>query len=518
MASQHSVSSRPQMNNPFVKGNEASMEGLKTDGLTHFSSKTIDSQEVDLSRAVLKISQQLDTPEEREAFQREMEGFKELFSKFKSTKGKQVIDWEKIKPPHESLVVSLSSLPECHQSDIEDLSRKLCVLKLNGGLGTTMGCTGPKSVIEVHSELSFLDLTVHQIEDLNTRYKADVPLILMNSFNTHDETLKVITKYQSIKAKILTFNQSRFPRIYRDSLLPMPEDPVGNKEQWYPPGHGDIYRSLNNSGLLEKLLKEGKEYLFISNIDNLGATVDFSILKYMDENQIEFIMEVTDKSRSDVKGGTLIEYEGKAKLFEIAQCPPNKLDEFKSIKKFKIFNTNNLWVSLKAIDQLVKENRMKDVDVIVNQKKALGKDCIQLETAAGAAIQFFSKAKGINVPRSRFLPVKQTGDLFVVQSNLYELQNGYLVMNPKRPFPTVPLVNLGEEFKKISDYNSRIKSIPDILELDQLTISGDVHIGSGVTLRGTVIIVANYGNRIDIPDGSILENKVISGNLRILDH
>jgi len=298
----------------------------------------------------------------------------------------------------------------------------------------------------------------------------------------------------------------------------MSDDPHSHKDNWYPPGHGDVYRALANSGLLEQLLKEGREYIFISNIDNLGATVDFNILRNMQESGTDYIMEVTDKTRSDIKGGTLIEYEGKVKLFEIAQCPPQYVDEFKSIKKFKIFNTNNLWVSLKAIDRLVKEDKMKDIDVIVNPKKALGKDVLQLETAAGAAIQFFDKARGINVPRSRFLPVKSTSDLFVVQSNLYNLQNGYLVMNPKRPYPSVPLVNLGENFKKVSDYQGRIKSIPDILELDQLTISGDVNIGAKVTLRGTVIIVANHGNRIDIPDGSILENKVISGNLRILDH
>jgi UTP--glucose-1-phosphate uridylyltransferase len=229
-------------------------------------------------------------------------------------------------------------------------------------------------------------------------------------------------------------------------------------------------------------------------------------------------MEVTDKTRSDVKGGTLIEYEGKAKLFEIAQCPAAKVDEFKSIKKFKIFNTNNLWINLRAIERGVKNNTLAALDVIVNPKKVLGKDVIQLEIAAGAAIEYFNNAKGINVDRSRFLPVKQTGDLFVVQSNMYELHNGYLVMNPKRPYPTVPLVNLGDYFKKVSDYASRFKSIPDILELDQLTISGDVYIGSKVTFRGTVIIVANHGNRIDIPDGSVLENKVISGNLRILEH
>jgi len=330
--------------------------------------------------------------------------------------------------------------------------------------------------------------------------------------------LKVISKYSHIKARILTFNQSKYPRILKDTLLPMPTDPVGDKEHWYPPGHGDVYRSLVNSGLLERLLAEGREYVFVSNIDNLGATVDFNILQFMADNNCEFIMEVTDKTRSDVKGGTLIDYEGRAKLFEIAQCPPSKIDEFKSIKKFKIFNTNNLWINLRAIDRLVKNNALAALDVIVNPKKVLGKDIIQLEIASGSAIEYFHNSKGVNVDRSRFLPVKQTGDLFVVQSNMYELHNGYLMMNPKRPYPTVPLVNLGENFKKVSDYASRFKSIPDILELDQLTISGDVYIGSKVTLRGTVIIVANHGSRIDIPDGSILENKVISGNLRILEH
>jgi len=360
---------------------------------------------------------------------------------------------------------------------------------------------------------------VQQIKELNTNNNSDIPLILMNSFNTHDDTLKVVNKYASLeKCRILNFNQSRFPRIFKDTLLPIGDEPFGNLEHWYPPGHGDVYQSFANSGLLEELLKQGKEYIFISNIDNLGATVDFNILNYMDKNNVDFIMEVTDKTRSDIKGGTLIDYEGHAKLFEIAQCPPAKLDEFKSIKKFKIFNTNNLWVSLRAIQRLVQQNTLRDIDIIINPKKALGKDLIQLETAAGAAIQFFQNVKGINVPRSRFLPVKSTSDLFVVQSDLYVLDKGALVMNSKRPYSTVPLVNLGDNFKKVSDYNQRIKGIPDIVELDQLTISGDVWLGAGLSLKGTVIIVANQGSRIDIPDGAVLENKVISGNLRILDH
>lgn len=241
------------------------------------------------------------------------------------------------------------------------------------------------------------------------------------------------------------------------------------------------------------MLDQGREYVFISNVDNLGATVDFSInekfytiiiillqiwrslwcflyiLNMMHESKCEYIMEVTDKTRADVKGGTLIEYEGKAKLLEIAQVPSNKVcvyltcspvlqtwinhssqvEEFKSIKKFKIFNTNNLWLNLKAIDRVLKEDLLDDMDIIVNPKSVDGKAVLQLEIAAGAAIQYFQNARGVNVPRSRFLPVKSTSDLFIVQSNLYSLTRGELVMNPARVFPTVPLVKLGDNFRKV---------------------------------------------------------------------
>jgi len=91
-------------------------------------------------------------------------------------------------------------------------------------------------------------------------------------------------------------------------------------------------------------------------------------------------------------------------------------------------------------------------------------------------------------------------------------------MNPKRAFTSVPLVKLGDEFKKVSDFLRRFQNTPDLLELDHLTVSGDVTFGADVVLKGTVIIVANHGSRIDIPSGSNLENKVITGHLRILDH
>ena len=268
----------------------------------------------------------------------------------------------------------------------------------------------------------------------------------------------------------------------------------------------------------------GREYCFVSNLDNLGATVDLKILNTLlhpkpEEPTHGFVMEVTDKTAADVKGGTLIFYEDKMRLLEIAQVPKEHVDEFKSIKKFKIFNTNNLWMRLKSIDELVSTGTI-DMDIIANHKHLdYGLNVIQLETAAGAAMKDFEGAIGINVPRSRFLPVKKTQDLLLVMSNLYSLNKGCLVMNPLRAFPSVPLVKLGDNhFAKVRDFLSRFASIPDVLELNHLTVSGDVTFGRGVSLRGTVIIIANHGDRIDIPSGAILENKIVSGNLRILDH
>ncbi|CAF4365278.1 unnamed protein product [Rotaria sp. Silwood2] len=323
--------------------------------------------------------------------------------------------------------------------------------------------------------------------------------------------------YIKVKRKL----KYRYPHIDHETLLPAPKTIEDSDNScWYLLGHGDVYPSFYQFSLLDQFIEQGKEYMFLSNIDNLGATVDLYILKHLltDETKHEFVMEVTDKTRADVKGGTLIEYQGKLRLLEIAQVPKDHVDEFKSVSKFRIFNTNNLWVNLPAIKRII-EDKTLHMEIIVNHK-ALDKgiNVIQLETASGAAIKSFEGAQGINVPRRRFLPVKTTSDLLLVMSNLFTLTRGNLVMNKQRSFPTVPLVKLGTSFIKVKDFLSRFQSIPDCLELDSLTVSGDVTFGKGVSLRGTVIIIANHGDRIDIPPGAILENKIVSGNLRILEH
>lgn len=460
----------------------------------------------------------------RSTTERDFEAFEKLFGRFINEAGPSV-DWTKIERLPEGSVRHYASLDGPSSMNVRKMLEKLVVVKLNGGLGTSMGCTGPKSIIPVRSDLTFLDLTVQQIEALNKRYDCQVPLVLMNSYNTDEDTQKVIRKYQGFQVKTYTFNQSRYPRIQKESLMPIPQSCLGeaDSEGWYPPGHGDFYLSFLNSGLLKEFLQQGKEYVFLSNIDNLGATVDLNILNFLlggdTQGHCEFLMEVTDKTRADVKGGTLIQYENKLRLLEIAQVPKDHVDDFKSVKTFKIFNTNNLWIKLDAMERILVDGTM-DMEVIVNNKTLRnGRNIIQLEQAVGAAIKCFNGALGINVPRSRFLPVKKTEDLLLVMSNLYSLQQGTLTMSPLRQFDTTPLVRLGgPHFGSVQDFLKRFASIPDLLELDHLSVSGDVTFGRRIVFKGTVIVIANHGDRIDIPSGSVLENKIISGNLRILDH
>ncbi|KAF3607215.1 hypothetical protein DY000_02051590 [Brassica cretica] len=328
-----------------------------------------------------------------EMSENERSGFINLVSRYLSGEA-QHIEWSKIQTPTDEIVVPYDKMAPVSEdvSETKNLLDKLVVLKLNGGLGTTMGCTGPKSVIEIRDGLTFLDLIVIQIENLNNKYGCKVPLVLMNSFNTHDDTQKIVEKYTNSNVDIHTFNQSKYPRVVADEFVPWPSKGKTDKDGCCMKFHTNCVSSL------------------------VLGLIAAEILKHLIQNKNEYCMEVTPKTLADVKGGTLISYEGKVQLLEIAQVPDEHVNEFKSIEKFKIFNTNNLWVNLKAIKKLVEADALK-MEIIPNPKEVDGVKVLQLETAAGAAIRFFDNAIGVNVPRSRFLPVKATSDLLLVQVN-----------------------------------------------------------------------------------------------------
>lgn len=460
---------------------------------------------------------------ERNHYEEENEGFLKLYADFLSS-FEQPILWDQIESY--PLLLDYNLLMPVETTKIRVFLQKLVVIKLNGGLGTRMRCSGPKSLIPVRSDLNFLDLTVQQIENLNAGYNTNVPLVLMNSFNTEYETEIMLKKYKDTNIKIHTFQQSRYPRISEDKydLLCSSYDDE-NDAVWYPPGHGNFYESFVRSGLLDEFISAGKEYCFVSNIDNLGATVDFQLLELMTTKRDgvlpEFLMEVTTKTAADIKGGTLIKYLGKLKVLEIAQVPKEHVEEFKFARKFSMFNTNNLWMRLEAIKRLVVD-RSLSLDVIPNRKNITVDnkkvDIIQLETAVGAAIGCFEVALAIMVPRSRFLPVKTTSDLFLVKSDVYVNNNGRLVINPDRPFNDVPIISLSDEhFGDYRELDKRFEKMPKCLQLHHLTVCGNVYFAKDVTFKGNVTIVAQSGGRIDIPRGSVLQSKIVTGSLRIVD-
>ncbi|KAL5129185.1 UTP--glucose-1-phosphate uridylyltransferase [Glycine soja] len=441
-----------------------------------------------------------------EISENEKNGFISLVGRYLSGEA-QHVEWSKIQTPTDEVVVpydTLAPTPE-GSSEVKNLLDKLVVLKLNGGLGTTMGCTGPKSVIEVRDGLTFLDLIVIQIENLNSKYGSNVPLLLMNSFNTHDDTQKIVEKYQNSNIEIHTFNQSQYPRLVVEDFLPLPSKGHTDKDGWYPPGHGDVFPSLLNSGKLDALLSQGKEYVFVANSDNLGAIVDLKILNHLIQNKNEYCMEVTPKTLADVKGGTLISYEGRVQACNLADFISLQPSSWKLHK-----SQMNMWVNLNAVKRLVEADALK-MEIIPNPKEVDGIKVLQLETAAGAAIRFFDKAIGINVPRSRFLPVKATSDLLLVQSDLYTLEDGFVIRNKARENPENPSIELGPEFKKVSNFLGRFKSIPSIVELDSLKVAGDVWFGAGVILKGKVSIVSKPGVKLEVPDGVTIVDKEING-------
>ena len=154
------------------------------------------------------------------------------------------------------------------------------VVKLNGGLGTTMGLDRAKSLVPVRDGLSFLDVIATQIKHVRTTLDVALPIVFMNSFATHDDTMEAIAKHDlAIGDLPLAFLQNQEPKLLLDDLTPVswPADP---RLEWCPPGHGDLYTALETSGVLGALLDAGFRYATVSNSDNLGAVPDPAMMAW----------------------------------------------------------------------------------------------------------------------------------------------------------------------------------------------------------------------------------------------
>lgn len=417
----------------------------------------------------------------------------------------KVEDWSSIRTPDSRNLLDYSRLPSPERSRATQQLSKLVVGKLNGGMGTSMGCVGPKSLVEVRDNKSFLDLILEQIESLNREWDQKIPLLLMNSFYTHEETQAHLSAVQ-FSSEIIGFQQNKFPRLHAENLNPLTADKWGG-QAYYPPGHGDFYQSVWQQGILQRLIDAGREILFISNADNLGAVVDPVILNYMDEFNIPFLMEMTAKTPADVKGGTLYQQDGKLKLLEIARVPDDKIDEFCDQKKFKVFNTNNIWINLVALNDRLKKGPL-ELSVMVNRKNIEGTPVVQLETAIGSGLECFEGAVGLTVSRDRFLPVKKTDDLLLVRSNLFDLNSGKLMSNRKSQ--PLPLIELGDFLQSLENFENSFPVIPDLADLAELKIDGNVRFEGTASLKGKVHL-QGLKNALTLPSGVTLADECREG-------
>jgi UTP--glucose-1-phosphate uridylyltransferase len=414
-------------------------------------------------------------------------------------------------------------LPAKYEAVGEAALAKTAVIKLNGGLGTSMGLEQAKSLLVIKDDLSFLEIIACQ------SLMIGVPLILMNSFATREDSLNLLKEYPDLWGDLpLDFIQHKAPKIAQSDLTPVtwPDNP---ELEWCPPGHGDIYTSLVTSGTLDALLDAGYEYAFVSNADNLGAVIDRAILGYFVVHQLPFMMEVADRTQMDRKGGHLAQQaDGRLLLREVAQCPPEDLAAFQDITRHKYFNTNNLWLHLPTLKEvMVERNYRLGLPIIRNAKTVDPRDpdstpVYQLETAMGTAVSVFPNAQAMRVPRSRFAPVKRTEDLLAVRSDAYTLtEEFHIIPSTNRQMRRFVITLDDQYYKFVSDLELRFpEGPPSLVKCTRFEVKGNFYFGRDVVCQGQVELVNDSDEPIFIADGAVLSDDCEAGknNLPVIFH
>jgi UTP--glucose-1-phosphate uridylyltransferase len=389
--------------------------------------------------------------------------------------------------------------------------RSTVVIKLNGGLGTSMGMERAKSLLCVRKGMSFLDVIARQVLHLRQEHDAPLPLLFMNSFRTSGDTMDALARYADLPVAglPLEFLQNREPKLRSDDLTPVTwsRDP---DLEWCPPGHGDLYTALRGTGLLETLIDQGYERVFVSNSDNLGAVPDARIAGWFAETGTPFAIEAVRRTPSDKKGGHFVrrKNDGRIVLRETAQTSPEDREALADLDRHRFCSTNNLWFDLRAMaEALEARHGILGLPLIRNVKTVDPSDAstpevIQVETAMGAAIEVFEGARTIEVGRNRFVPVKTTNDLLVLRSDVYDVGRDFVL----EPQATPPYVELDPEYYKlVPEFERRFpEGAPSLRGATSLTVGGDWTFGAKVTVTGDVALRTDAAEHV--ATGSVLEH------------
>jgi UTP--glucose-1-phosphate uridylyltransferase len=408
--------------------------------------------------------------------------------------------------------VTMDSLSNVEVSD-EDAATAIqatAVIKLNGGLGTSMGMDRAKSLLCVRRGLSFLDIIARQVLHLRKEYDATLPLIFMNSFRTSADTMAAVARYGDLPVEglPLEFLQNKEPKLLAKDLSPAtyPKDP---DLEWCPPGHGDLYTALRGTGLLDRLIEAGYRYVFVSNSDNLGAVPDARVAGWFATSGAPFAIEAVRRTPSDRKGGHFARRrsDGRIVLRETAQTPAADQDALADLDRHQFCSTNNLWFDLQAMKQALDvRDGILGLPLIRNVKHLDPADTstpevVQIETAMGAAVEIFEGSQLIEVGRDRFVPVKTTNDLLVLRSDVYDIGGDFVL---DQVAVDVPYVDLDADFYKlVGDFDKRFpEGAPSMKKARSLRVAGDWTFGHGVQVVGEVDLEARSAQRV--PADSVL--------------
>ncbi len=373
---------------------------------------------------------------------------------------------------------------------------RTAVIKLNGGLGTSMGMERAKSLLPVRGTSTFLDVIVEQVRAARKTYGVRLPLLFMDSFRTHDDTLAALAGYEDLPVDGLglDFQQNQEPKLLTSDLTPV-EWPADPSLEWCPPGHGDLYTTLEGSGVLDRLLELGYAYASVSNSDNLGAAPDARIAGWFAASGAPYAAEVCRRTPADRKGGHLAirKADGQLILRDTAQTAPDEMHFFTDEHRHPFFHCNNLWFDLAAVSNVLKERKaVLGLPLIKNVKNVDPSDSsspevVQVESAMGAAIEVFAGAQAIGVGRERFLPVKTTNDLMLLRSDVYDVTPAGRL---ERVVDPAPLVDLDPRYyKTIAKFDARFPDgAPSLRGAESLTVAGDWTFEGDVRVTGQAVL------------------------------
>jgi UTP--glucose-1-phosphate uridylyltransferase len=393
---------------------------------------------------------------------------------------------------------------EVADGDAADAIRTTAVIKLNGGLGTSMGMDRAKSLLCVRRGLSFLDLIARQVLHLRKEYDAPLPLLFMNSFRTSGDTMEALARYDDLPVEglPLEFLQNKEPKLLAKDLSPVswPKDP---DLEWCPPGHGDLYTALRGTGLLDRLLEAGYDRVFVSNSDNLGAVPDARVAGWFATSGAPFAMEAVRRTPNDRKGGHFArrKSDGRIVLRETAQTLKEDQEALADLDRHRFSSTNNIWFDLRAMKEALDvRDGVLGLPLIRNEKTVDPGDpgspkVIQVETAMGAAVEVFKDSRLIEVGRDRFVPVKTTNDLLVLRSDVYDIGQDFVL---DQVAVGVPYVDLDDDFYKVvGEFDKRFpEGAPSMKKASSLTVDGDFTFGAHVQVVGDVELSTDAAERI----------------------